>query len=793
MGLLSFARIGSSMADGEMARWLGRRVVRVEDARLLGGEGRFVDDIELPGLLHAAFLRSPVAHGLVRSIDTSAAAAMPGVRAVLTYQDLRRFHVFDRIPQALPAGALRFDVDPYCLVDKEACYVGEPIAVIVAESRAVAEDAVRAIELDIEPLAAVVDPVAGLQAGAPKARLDVPDNHVAHSRIDYGDVDGGFQRAAHVLSARFRLDKGGMHAIETRGIVARFEPQEDLLTVWCNTQMPHRAKQILVAALGLTEPQVRVAAPDVGGGFGPKATFHPEELAVPTAAMMLGAPVKWVEDRAENFVACSGERLQDWDMEMAVDADGRLLAVRGRLCHDHGAATPYGVALAYNAATNVVGPYRLPAYRMDIDLCLTNKVPAVPTRGAGRPQGMFVMERLLDRAAAAVGVSREEVRRRNFIQPEEMPFTIPILQRDGSAMTYDSGDYPLCQSKALAAIAWDGFEARRAEARSQGRLLGIGLANYVEATGRGPFESARLSIGASGKISIATGASAQGQGVATMLAQIAAEALDVDPATIHVVSGDTVGTPMGFGAFASRQAVTAGNAIMVAARQVADKAKQAASAMLEASADDLVIVNGRVEVKGVPGRGKALAEIARAINGVPGFALPGGVSPGLAAAVDFEVSALAYCNGCHVAEAEVDVETGQVRLTRYIVVHDCGRIINPLMVEGQVLGAVVHGIGATLYEWMRYSDEGQPLSVSYGEYLLPTTDVVPRIEMVHVETPSPTNPLGVKGAAESGTIGAPAVIVSAVEDALREYGVRVRELPLTPDRLRALIAAADGP
>ena len=773
-------------------RWIGRRITRVEDDRLLRGAGRYVDDIALAGVLHAAFLRSPVAHGLIQRLDLASAREMPGVRAVFAYCDLRKGQKFDRMPLAVPATAIRFHVDPPCLAEREVCYVGEPIALVVADSRARAEDAVRAIELDVDALAAVVDPRAGLEKDSPKARIDCPDNLVARNGIAYGDIEAAFAQAAHVVEGRFRLNKGGGHSMETRGVLAQWDEGSDLITVWSNTQMPHRARQILVAALGLAEPQVRVVNPDVGGGFGPKAVFHPEDLAIPTAAMLLGAPIKWTEDRTEHFIACVGERLQDWDMRMAVDVDGRLLGLRGRLCHDHGAATPYGVALPYNAATNVVGPYVLPAFHIDIELCLTNMVPAVPTRGAGRPQGTFVMERLLDKVAAIVGIGRDEVRRRNLIQPAQMPYTTPVKQRDGSAMTYDSGDYPESQRRALEASGWHDFERRRAVARARGRSLGIGLANYVEGTGRGPFESAAIRIGASGKISIVTGATVQGQGVRTAFAQIAADVFDVEPADIHFVAGDTNATPMGLGAFASRQTVTAGNAMHKAALEIAEKAKQTVSAMLEVAPGDLELKRGRVEIKGVPGRGKSLGEVAHAIGGVPGFALPGGVSPGLAAAVDFQVSALTYSNGTHVCEAEVDPETGGVTLTRYVVLHDCGRIINPLLVEGQVLGAVAHGIGATLYEWMRFSNDGQPLSVSYGEYLLPTSTCVPRIEIHHMESPTPHNPLGVKGAAESGTLAAPAVIISAIENALWPLRIEIRDLPLTPDGLSALIRAARG-
>ena len=768
----------------------GRRMRRIEDAALLRGRGRFVDDIEMDGLLHAAFLRSPIAHGRLNRIDATAARTMEGVHAVLTYAELRPLLRSDRIPLAVPTAAIRFHVDPYALAREELCYVGEPVALVIASSRHLAEDAATAIELDFEPLPAVVDPYAGLEPGAPRARLDCPDNLVARHRIDYGDVDGAFAGAHHRFAERFRLNKGGGHSIETRGIIARFDPNEDLLTCWVNTQLPHRAKGVLVEALGLAEHQLRIIVPDTGGGFGSKAVFHPEELAIPAASLLLRRPIKWIEDRRENFTATAQERDQVWDVEAAVDSEGRLLAIRGRLAHDHGACTPYGVALPYNAATNLVGPYVLPAYRLAIELCLTNLVPAAPTRGAGRPQGTYVMERLLDRTAASLGLARDEVRRRNLIQPAQMPYVTPIVTRDGARMTYDSGDYPESQRRALAAAGWTEFPARQEAARREGRWIGMGLANYVEGTGRGPFESAALRVGPSGKIVVTTGATAQGQGTKTMLVQLVQDVLGVRAEDVTVVAGDTASAPLGQGAFASRQAVTAGNAIYLAAQEVRAKALRAAAEMLEAAAEDLELKDGIVQVKGVAGHGRSLGEIARVLGGLPGMPLLGGMAPGLAAAADFQPPTLTYCNGTHVAEAEVDIETGFVRLTRYIVVHDCGRMINPLMVEGQVLGGVVHGIGSALFERMVFDESGQPQTVNYGEYLLPTADVVPRIEIHHMESPTPLNPLGVKGAAESGTIAASAVIASAVENALQPLDIRLRDLPITPDGLLALIAAA---
>jgi carbon-monoxide dehydrogenase large subunit len=765
---------------------------RVEDARLLKGAGRFVDDIALPGLLHACFLRSPVAHARLNAIDVAAARALPGVRAVFTFRDLRPLMRFDRIPLALPIAAIRHHVDPTYLADRELCYVGEPVALIVAESRAIAEDAAALIALDYEALPPVLDPCAGLEPDAPKARLDCPDNLVAAWALSYGDANGAFANAAHRFAQRFNIHKGGGHAIETRAVLARFDEFENLLTVWDGTQMPHKAKRVIVDALGLAESQVRVIPPNVGGGFGPKNPFYPEELVVPAAAMLLKAPVKWIEDRRESFTATQHERVQDWDMEVAVDSGGRLLAVRGHMRHDHGAATPSGLSLPQNAGTNFLGPYVLPALNLKISACLTNMTPATSTRGAGRPQGTYVMERLLDRVADELGLSRDEVRRRNLITPDQMPYVTPVKTRDGLPMTYDSGDYPEALRRALAAAGWRDFPARQAAARRQGRLIGIGLSNYVEGTGRGPFESAAVRIGPSGRIVVTSGATDQGQGTRTMLAQLAAESFGVDANDVEVVAGDTGATPLGHGAYASRQAVTAGNAVHQAARMVADKARQVASSMLEVAPDDLELTGGEVCVRGVPGLKRGLGEIANALGGVAGFSLPAGVTPGLAAAVDYMPPAMTYANGTHVAEVEVDPETGRAWITRYVVVHDCGRMINPMMVEGQVHGAIAHGVGATLYEWMHFDMAGQPLTVTFADYMLPTSDAVPPIEVHHMESPTPLNPLGVKGAAESGTIGAPATIVSAIEDALRPLKIRIADLPVTPARLLALIQSAQS-
>jgi len=777
------------MAGSRFPLWLGVSQPRVEDDRLLRGAAKFLDDIRVDRALEAAFVRSSVGHARLLKVHAAAARAVPGVAAVFTHEDLRPVLTYDRIPLALPSNAIHFDVDPPPLAYDEVCYVGEPIAVVIADSRAIAEDAAALVEIEYDPLPVVLDPRDGIGRDASKARLDCPNNLVARHVIKYGDGPTAFNAAVHRVKDCFRLNKGGGHSIETRGVLARVDG-EGRMTVWDSTQMPHRAKAVLVDVLGLSEERIRVVAPDVGGGFGPKAVFHPEELVIPAAALKLGQPVKWIEDRFESFTATAQERLQIWDMEAAFSAEGKLLAVKGQLFHDHGAATPYGVALPYNAATNFIGPYVLPAYEIEILMCLTNMVPAAPTRGAGRPQGTYVMERLLDRAAEELALTRDEIRRRNLIQPQQMPYSVPVVMRDGTPMTYDSGDYPEAQRRVLAATDWQSFPERRKAVRREGRYIGIGLSNYVEGTGRGPFESAAIRIGPSGKIMVSSGATAQGQGVKTMLAQIAAGVLGVKPENIHVVDGDTDATTLGLGAFASRQAVTAGNAIFLAATRVADKARKMAAHIIEASADDLEFSGGRIVVKGAPDLGIGLGEVAKALSGMPGYSIPGGLEPGLEATVDFQPGTLTYTNGAHVAEVEVDPDTGKTTIARYVVLHDCGTMINPMMVEGQVLGGIVHGIGATLLEWMRYDEQGQPATVTYADYLLPTSDVIPRIEIYHMESPTPLNPLGVKGAAESGTIGAPAAIVSAIEDALRPLKVRIRDLPLTPAKLRTLIAKA---
>jgi carbon-monoxide dehydrogenase large subunit len=768
----------------------GSRARRVEDPALLRGIGRFVDDIRLPGMLHAAFVRSIHAHALIRAIETAAAAAAPGVRATWTCADIVRHAPSPLMPPPTMSPAMRFETPVHALARDEVAHVGMPVAVVFADDRYRAEDAAALVAVDYEPLPPAVDCRDAIGGGAPVVWRAVPDNLLADFHVSYGEVDGAFARAAHVFRVDLLQHKGLAQSLEGRGIVARPDDLDGRITCWISTQSPHVTRRKLAEFLGCDEGKLRVITPEVGGGFGPKYLFYPEDAVVTLAARVLGRPVKWIEDRREHFVTTTQERDQYWDVEMATDTEGRILGVRGTLVHDHGAFTAGAINLPQNAASSMLGPYMVPAFDLAVKVALTNKTPTSPVRGAGRPQSAFAMERLMDRAAQGLGIDRAELRRRNMVPAERMPYTLPMVNRDGSPVTYDSGDYPAALDAALAAIDYAGFPARRQAARADGRYLGIGVAGFVEATGRGPFESALVRIGPSGKIFVATGASAQGQGNRTTLAQVCAEQFGARLDDVVVSAGDTATIPLGLGAHASRQAVTAGSSVHMAALAVRDKALGIAAHLLEAAKEDLEIDRGRIFVRGVPGMSVGLGDVANAVAGTPGYALPPGIAPGLEASANWQPGALTYCYGMAAAEVSVDVETGAVRIGRFVAVHDSGRLINPMIVDGQIVGGTVHGIGSALFEQMKFDADGQPLTMNLADYLMPTAPDLPNVEIIHRESPTPLNPIGVKGAGEGGTIPTPAVIISAIEDALAPFGVRIDQTPVTPDRLSAMIKAA---
>jgi carbon-monoxide dehydrogenase large subunit len=767
---------------------IGKPLKRIEDLPLLQGRGRFVDDLQFPGLLHAAFVRSPHGHAMIRGIDPSAARQAPGVHAVLTLADLMPLLSQERLPLQFRSSQLPPDITPFVLAKDEVAFVGEAVAVVVAETRYLAEDAAALVAVDYEPLPAVSDCRAAAEPGSPVAHRGRKSNVMIEIRQSYGDIAAAFSGAPHRTSLSLKQHRGGAHSIEGRGALASYDINEDRLTLWSSTQLAHEVRGFLMSMLRLDENQVRVVAPDVGGGFGAKFVMYPEEVTVAAAALMLRRPVKWVEDRREHFLTAIQERDQSWELEVAFEGDGRLRGVRGRLIHDEGAYTPQGVNLPYNASTALPGPYILPAYELLALVVETNKVATMPVRGAGYPEGAFAMERILDAVAAALDIDRAEVRRRNLVPAESIPYITPLKTRSGSPITMDSGDFPRCQQLVLDAIGYGSFAERQAQTRAAGRYLGIGIGNGVKGTGRGPFESGIVRIGRSGRISVYTGAMPMGQGIRTALAQICAEQLAVPHSDVTVIAGDTAVIPHGQGGFASRQTITAGSAVHMAAVAVREKVLQVAAHFLEASPADLELKDGAVEVVGTDRR-ITLKAVAEAMSGVPGYSMPGGFEPGLESMQNFIPDALTYGIGCHAVEVEVDPGTCGVRILRYVVVNDSGRVINPMIVEGQIVGGVAHAIGNSLLEWMAYDEQAQPVTTNFADYLLPGSMEVPNIELIFAEYPSPLNPLGVKGVGESGCVPAAGAIVSAIEHALAPFGVRIQEYPVTPARLFKLLQA----
>jgi carbon-monoxide dehydrogenase large subunit len=768
----------------------GARVTRLEDAGLLTGKGRFVDDIQVPNALAASFVRSPYAHARVRGIDITAALAFPGVVAVLSAADLPGPAATERMPMLMHNVAIKAFRTQHALAVDEVCYAGQSVAVVLAGSRYVAEDAAALVAVDYEVLPAVSDLKTALDATTPMAHVDLDSNLASAFDMNYGDVDAAFAGAAHVVTESMWQHRGGGMAMETRAVQASHDPATDILTVWATTQTPHIARRMLADQLGRHPEAIRYIATDVGGGFGPKAIYYPEETVIAAAALKMGQPVKWIEDRREHFMCATQERDQYWDVEIATDENAKILGVRGAMLHDTGAYVPWGIIMPYIAAATMPGPYVIPAYRLAVKVALTNKVATSPVRGAGRPQAVFAMERLLDRVAARLGLDPAEVRRRNFIQPGQMPYSVGLTFRDGKPLVYDSGDYPKGQEEALRVADYAAFGARQKDARAKGRLIGIGMANYVEGTGLGPFEGVTVRVLQNGKVAVATGATNQGQGTRTTLSQIVADSVGCRIEDIVFTLGDTNAISNGVGAFASRQAANAGPSAQMAGKAVRAQIVGMAARALGVTEADIDVDDSQAIAKTGNKPVLGFGELARMAQGMPGFSFTGGQQAGLESTQYFTPSQAAYCSGCHVAEVEVDPETGAVKILRYSVAHDAGTLINPLIVDGQVQGALAHGVGNALLEWMKYDEAANPLSTNFAEYLIPGAGEVPTCDIVHVETPSPLNPLGVKGAGEGGTIPAPAAIVAAIENALSPFGVQFAECPLTPERIAQAIRAA---
>ncbi len=762
--------------------YIGRPVRRTEDSKLLQGKGAFVDDLKIPGLLHMAVLRSPHAHARVVKIDVTEARAMPGVFMVWTEADLPA-SAREPMPILVPNPAIRQLRGQRVLACGEVCAVGDPVAFVVAENRYLAEDACERIVVEYEELPVAANALEALKADAALAHLGAPDNLAAHVTMGFGEVDEAFGERCVRVKDTFWQNRGSAHPMETRGYLAELHPSSGELTVWSSGQAPHLEKKSLVQLLAWDPEKLRVVMHDVGGGFGPKAMFYPEEAMVCAAACALGRPVKWIEDRREHFLTATQERDQWWTIELALEPGGRIRGVRLEMVHDNGAWLPWGIIMPWISVTTTPGPYVIPAMSVDLKVVFTNKGPTSPVRGAGRPQAVFAMERILDRAAHRLGMDRAELRKINFIQPEQMPYEVGFIYRDGKPMRYDSGDYPQTQAAALERANYAGFAERQRRARAEGRFIGIGVANYVEGTGLGPFEGATVRVQQNGRITVLTGASPQGQGHKTTLAQICADQLNVPMELIDVITADTVAVSMGIGTFASRITVTAGSSVYLAARNVRMRILALAAFLMACEPSQLEFADERVTLVSDPARSMSLADLARVSQGMPGFSMPEGMKAGLEDTQYFSPPQSTFCNGTAVVELEVDVEIGQIRILNYVMAHDCGNLINPLIVDGQIQGAVAHGIGNATLEWMQYDDQAQPVTTNFGEYLLPMATDVPKVDAIHLETPSPLNPLGVKGAGEGGTIPAAAAIVSAMENALQEYGVTFTHSPLVPEQV----------
>jgi carbon-monoxide dehydrogenase large subunit len=780
--------------------WVGRSVLRREDRRLLTGAGRFTADIELPRMLHVAFVRSPLAHGVIRSVDVSLAAEAPGVVLAINGAELMR-----QVPPA-PDAQLSLPskwtttvqhkflnpAQPLLAHDKVR-FVGEALAVIVADSRYAAEDAAELVSLDLDPLPAAADVASAIAPGAPVLHDHLGTNLIGEFAISKGDVAGALAAAPRRLERRFVHHRYAAMPMECRGVVAEYDRRGDTMSIWSSTQVVHWVRREAAHVLGMPETRVRCVALDVGGGFGVKGHVYPEDLLIPFLARQLGRPVRWIEDRHEHLLCSAHSRDQVHDVAVGYDNDGRILAVEDEFTVDCGAWNTLGAGIAYNTSVHLPGPYKIANYSSAAKIAVTNKVPNSAYRGAGRPEAAFVMERVVDLIARELGLEPAEVRRRNMIAAAEMPYSAGILYRDGEPVIYDSGDYPRALEEALAAIGGvEAFRQRQEAARQRGRHLGLGIGCYVEGTGVGPFEGATVRLDPGGKLYVASGACPQGQGMETIFAQVMADQWKVTPDDVVLALADTAAIAMGFGTIASRSTVTLSAAIHHASAKLRDKVFAIAANMLECAPADLELRDGGVGIVGVPGQTVTLAKIAAAAR--PGWdhSRPAGVDAGLEETHYWEPPTVTWSYAVHVAIVEVDTELGRVTVEKYAVAHDCGTVVNPLLLDGQVAGGTAQGLGGILMEELAYDENGQLLTGSLMDYLVPTASDMPDIAMVHLSAPSPLNPLGVKGVGEGGAVAPPAAIANAVCDALAPYGVEINRTPIKPEALVAAIETGRG-
>ena len=772
-------------------KYLGKPMTRSEDPRLLTGQALFVDDVQIPGMLHAAFLRSDYAHARLVSLDVSAAREMPGVVAVFTAEDMGddwRPSPPNVSPPPGMEGVTFYSRTPVPLVKDKVKHAGEALAMVIAESRYIAEDAAESIWAELEPLPAVVDIEKALAPDAARVHDDLESNLAAHLTQVKGDYEATKAQADLVVKRRIVIDRCAAAAMENRGIVAHWEPKGENLTVWDTTQAPIPIRNGLAALFGLAASQVRVIAPFIGGAFGPKIMlYYPEEVMLTWATLKLGVPIKWIEDRRENFFATTQERGQVHYGEMALSKEGRILGIKHEFIHDTGAYNPYGLTIPLNTQSHSMGAYDVPNYWSDLKVVFTNKTIVTPVRGAGRPQGIFLAERLLDIAAKELGLDRVEIRKRNLIPPDAFPYEHEIIDQAFAPLVLDSGNYVATLEKAAAMIGYEKFiKEEQPRLRAEGKHVGLGIVSFIETTGVGPYEGARVTVETDGRISAATGVGTQGQGHFTSFAQIVADHLGVSPRDVRLTTGDTDQFHWGTGTFASRGAVVAANAINAAAKAVRVKILKQASKVLETPEEELELVDGHVRVADIPEQSIGLGELAVLANPLRGAVEPGS-EPGLEATDYFGPQYGATANGSHAMIVEVDPETMMIEIKRYVTVEDCGTVLNPLILAGQIHGGVALGIANSYYEQLIYDETGQLLNASLADYLVPSATEIPRMELGHEETKSPLNPIGSKGAGEAGTIPVPALFAQALEDALADYELEILEMPMSPNRLFELL------
>jgi aerobic carbon-monoxide dehydrogenase large subunit len=773
---------------------VGSRIKRREDPRLIMGRGTYVDDVQLPRMCFAAILRSPYAHARIRGIDVSKAKALPGVLAVMTGAELQGKNV----PCGWTLPDIKVAPHPALAVGKVR-YTGDAVAVVVAEERYIARDALDLIEVDFDPLPVVVDAEKAIQPGAPQLHDEVPNNTTFVWKVGGGDIDKAFREAEVVVKERIVNQRLIPNAIEPRGMVAQYTPGSGDLILWTATQIPHLVRLLLSMVIGIPEHKVRVIAPEVGGGFGSKLYLYPEEVIVATLARMTGRPVKWIEERRENYVATTHGRDQVQYVEVAAKRDGTITGLRVKSIANMGA---YLSTFAPGIPTilfglMLAGNYRIPNIACEVTGVHTNTTLVDAYRGAGRPEATYLVERAVDLTARELGMDPAEIRRRNFVPANAFPHTT------ATGVTYDSGNYQPTLDKALEIAGYQQLRQEQERLRQEGKYLGIGVVTYVEICGMAPsqvlgavgagaggWESATVRVHPTGKVTLYSGASSHGQGHETAFAQIVGDGLGIPLEDVEVVHGDTAQVQFGIGTFGSRSAAVGGMAAVMSVNKVEEKAKKIAAFLLEAAEADLVFESGQFFVKGTPGRGITIQQVAFAAY-VP-HKYPTGLEPGLEATSFYDPSNFTWPFGSHVAVVEVDPETGVIKLRRYIAVDDCGRVINPLLVDGQIQGGLAQGIAQALYEEAVYDENGQLVSGSLMDYAVPKADDLVNFELDRTETPSPVNALGVKGIGEAGTIASSAAIVNAVVDALAPLGVKHLDMPLKPERVWQAIQQAQA-